>query len=53
VWSVHNLYSVLNIVRWFKSSRLRWLVHDMHVEEKRYSHKFLVEKPKGKTACKT
>ena len=50
---VHNeeltdLYSLLNIVRTIKSTRMRWAGHVAHMGEERGACRILMEKPEGK-----
>jgi hypothetical protein len=43
-----NLYSSPNVIRVFKSRRMRWTVHVARIGEVRNACKILVGKPKGK-----
>jgi hypothetical protein len=45
---LHSLYSSPNIVRVFKSRRMRWAGHVARMVERRDVYKVLVGKPKGK-----
>jgi hypothetical protein len=52
-WNLHNeelndLYSLPNIVRVFKSRRMRWAGHVARMGEERGVHMVLVGKPEGK-----
>jgi hypothetical protein len=41
----HNLYSSPNVVKLFKSRRMRWVGHVARMREMRNAPKILVEKP--------
>jgi hypothetical protein len=45
---LHNLYSLLNIVRVIKSRRLRWAEHVARMREGRGVYRVLVGRPEGK-----
>jgi hypothetical protein len=45
---LHNLSSLLNIIRIIKSSRMRWKGHVAHMKETRYAYRILVGKPQRK-----
>jgi hypothetical protein len=45
---LHNLYSSPNIIRMFKSRRMRWAGHVARIRETRNAYKILVGKPEGK-----
>jgi hypothetical protein len=45
---LHNLYSSPNIIRMFKSRRMRWAGHVERMGEKRNAYRILVGKPEGK-----
>jgi hypothetical protein len=45
---LHNLYSFPDIIRQFKSRRIRWAGHVARMGEERKVYKVLVEKPDGK-----
>jgi hypothetical protein len=45
---LHNLYSLLNIIRMIKSRRMRWVGHVARMGWKRNAYRILVGKPKGK-----
>jgi hypothetical protein len=45
---LHDLYSSPNIVRVFKSRRMRWAGHVAHMGEGRGAYRFLVGRPEGK-----
>ena len=45
---LHSLYRSPNIVRVFKSRRLRWAVHVARMEEGRSAFKILTGRPTGK-----
>jgi hypothetical protein len=45
---LNDLYSLPNIVRVVKSSRMRWAGHVAHMGEGRVEHRVLVGKPEGK-----
>jgi hypothetical protein len=45
---LHNLYSSPNIIRQFKSRRMRWAGHVARMGEERKVYKVLVGKPEGK-----
>jgi hypothetical protein len=45
---LHNLYSSPNIVRVFKSRRMRWAGHVARMAERRGVYRVLVGRPKGK-----
>ena len=45
---LHALYSSPNIIRNFKSRRLRWAGHLAYMEQSRNAYRVLVGKPEGK-----
>ena len=45
---LHALYSLPNIIRNFKSSRLRWAGHVARMEQSRNAYRVLVGKPESK-----
>jgi hypothetical protein len=45
---LHNLYSLRDIIRHFKSRRMRWVGHVACMGEGRNVYKVLVGKPEGK-----
>jgi len=45
---LHNLYTSPNIIRAFKSRRMRWVGYVAHMIEMRNVYKILVRKPEGK-----
>jgi hypothetical protein len=45
---LHSLYSSPDIIRQFKSRRMRWAGHVARVGEERKMYKVLMEKPEGK-----
>jgi hypothetical protein len=45
---LHSLYSSLNIVRVFKSRRMRWAVHVACMGKGRGAYRVLVARPEGK-----
>jgi hypothetical protein len=45
---LHNLYSSLNIIRMFKSGRMRWAEHVERMWAKRNAYRILVGNPEGK-----
>jgi hypothetical protein len=45
---LHNLYSSPDIIRQFKSRRMRWTGHVAGMGEERKAYKVLVGKPEGK-----
>jgi hypothetical protein len=45
---LHNLYSSPNIIRMFKSIRMRWAGHVARLGETRNAYRLLVGKPEGK-----
>jgi hypothetical protein len=45
---LHNLYSSPNIIRMFKSRRMRWAGHAARMGETRNAYRILVGKPEGK-----
>jgi hypothetical protein len=45
---LHNLYSWQNIIRIFRSRRMRWEEHAARMGEKRNAYEILVGKPEGK-----
>ena len=45
---LHALYSSPNIIRSFKSIRLRWAGHVARMEQSRNAYRVLVGKPEGK-----
>jgi hypothetical protein len=45
---LHDLYSSPNIVRVFKSRRMRWVGHVARMEEGRGAYRVLVGKPEDK-----
>jgi hypothetical protein len=45
---LHDLYSLLNIIRILKSRRMRWARHATRIGEKRISCRLLMGKPEGK-----
>jgi hypothetical protein len=46
---LHNLYSLLNIIRMTKSRRMRWSGHVARIGAKRNPYWILMGKPEGKT----
>jgi hypothetical protein len=44
---LHNLYSLPDIIRMIKSSRMRWAEHEACMGEKMNACKILVETPEG------
>jgi hypothetical protein len=46
---LHSLYSLPNIVRVFKSRRMRWAGHVARMGEGRGVYRVLVERPEGKS----
>jgi hypothetical protein len=47
---LNDLYSLPNIVRVFKSRRMRWAGHVARMGEERWVYRVLVGKPEGKRA---
>jgi hypothetical protein len=47
---IHNLYSLLNIIRVITSRRMRWVEHVALVGEMRRLYKLLVKIPEGARA---
>jgi hypothetical protein len=45
---LHNLYSSANIIRYIKSSRMRWVGHVACMGEETKMYKVLMGKPEGK-----
>jgi len=45
---LHNLSSLLNIIRIIKSRRMRWEGHVARMEETRYAYRILIGKPQRK-----
>jgi hypothetical protein len=45
---LNDLYSLPNIVRVVKSTRMRWAGHGARMGEERGEHRLLVRKPEGK-----
>jgi hypothetical protein len=45
---LHNLYSSPNIIRQFKSRRMRWAGHVARMVKERKGFKVLLGKPEGK-----
>jgi hypothetical protein len=45
---LHNLYPSPDIIRYLKSSRMKWVVHVACMGEGRKVYKVLVGKPEGK-----
>jgi hypothetical protein len=45
---LHNLYSSFNIIRMFKSRRMRWTGHVARMGANRNAYRLLVGKPEGK-----
>jgi hypothetical protein len=45
---LHNLYSLLDIIRQFKSRRMRWVEHVACMGEERNVYRVFVGKPEGK-----
>jgi hypothetical protein len=45
---LHNLYSSPNIIRMFKSRRMRWTTHVARIGKKMNAYRILVGKPEGK-----
>jgi hypothetical protein len=46
---LHNFYSPPNIIRIFKSRRMRWAGHSTRIREKKNAYRSWVGRPKGKT----
>jgi hypothetical protein len=45
---LHNLYSLMSIIRMIKSRRVRWAGHVARMGAKRNAYRILVGKPEGK-----
>jgi hypothetical protein len=45
---LHDLYSLLNIIRMYKTRKIRWEGHVARMGEKRSAYRLLVGKPEGK-----
>jgi hypothetical protein len=45
---LYALYFSPNVIQGIKSTRIRWVGHVAHVEERRGAYRVLVRKPKGR-----